>query len=303
MEKEKRKKLKRKRIKKSITICAVLSIVIGGFAFLFSRSIIGSTITGIFALAFLITYIIVRTRLKNYKKIKKMEDIFPDFLQLMASNLRAGLTVDRALLASSRKEFAPLNIEINAVGKEILTGNDIQKSLKTMSERIKSDKISKTVNIINSGLASGGNLAVLLEETAFNMRERGFVEKKAASSVLMYVIFTLFAIGVGAPILFSLSSVMVEVLSRILSTLPELEETTRVPFTLTGINVSVNFIIYFSLAFMVATNILGSLVIGLVSKGQEKEGVKFMIPLILLSVAIFFILRLIVGNYISGTIG
>jgi len=56
---------------------------------------------------------------------EKIETVFPDFLQLVASNLRAGITVDRAMLLSARPEFAPLDKEILQSGRDISTGKPI----------------------------------------------------------------------------------------------------------------------------------------------------------------------------------
>src|SRR3989344_1966455 len=43
--------------------------------------------------------------LKASSQVHKMENAFPDFIQLMASNLRSGMTIDRAFLLSARPEF------------------------------------------------------------------------------------------------------------------------------------------------------------------------------------------------------
>lgn len=245
-------------------------------------------------------YFYLRNKLREAGKIKKIESAFPDFLQLMASNLRAGMTIDKAMLISSRPEFAPLDKEILIVGKDIATGRDIEAALLDMSKRIKSEKISKTVLLIISGIRAGGNLAILLEETATNMRERSFVEKRAASSVLMYVIFIFLASSVGAPVLFSLSSVLVETLTNLLSGIPAVETSMNVPFTLSSVNISVNFIKYFSLVFIIVTNILASLVLGLVSKGEEREGLKYLIPMLAISIIIFFAIRFSLSGVLAG---
>ena len=64
-------------------------------------------------------YLVIRKKLLYYNRIKKMELAFPDFISLMASNLRAGMTIDRALVLSARKEFDPLDKEILQVGKDM----------------------------------------------------------------------------------------------------------------------------------------------------------------------------------------
>src|SRR3989344_5515625 len=62
-------------------------------------------------------------------KARFAEKVLPDALQLMASNLKAGMTVDRALLFSARPEFGPLQDELNIVGKEITTGKEVGEAL------------------------------------------------------------------------------------------------------------------------------------------------------------------------------
>src|SRR3989344_3916780 len=217
----------------------VFSIILAPIAYLFTKNI---KYSGIAFLAFFILiemYFLIKELLKKSAKIKKMEDVFPDFIELMASNLRAGMTIDKALLLSSRKEFSPLDEEILNLGKDIITGKETTRALSSMANRIKSDKIRKTIDLINSGMRSGGNLSILLEDTAVSMRERLFIEKKAASNVLMYVIFIFFATAVGASILFGLSSVLVEVMTRILANSGiDTQFSTKLPFSISQVTVS-----------------------------------------------------------------
>ena len=48
--------------------------------------------------------------LVSESKGRYVEKILPDALQLIASNIKAGLTTESALVASSRPEFGPLGI-------------------------------------------------------------------------------------------------------------------------------------------------------------------------------------------------
>jgi len=250
-------------------------------------------------------YLHFQEKLKELGRKKRIESVFPDFLQLMATNLRAGMTIDRAMLFSSRPEFAPLDQEILQTGKDIATGKSMETALIDMSKRTKSEKIHKTMLLVISGIRAGGNLATLLEETSVNIRERSFVEKKAAGNVLMYVIFIFVAASIGAPVLFSLSSLLVETLVNVLSGLPDLQTTSQanLPFTLSSVNVSINFIKYFSLVFIIVINILASLILGLVSKGEEKEGIRYMVPMLAVSMVTFFLVKILLSNFISGFFG
>jgi len=239
-------------------------------------------------------------------KAKFVEDILPDALQLMASNLKAGLTTDKALLLSARPEFGPFQEEINLVGKEITMGKDIGKALLSMSDRLKSEKLEKTVLLINSGLKSGGQLASLLEQTAKNLRQERLVDDKIRANVMMYVIFIFVAVGFGAPMLFGLSTFLVEVLTENMGML-ELPQgsaaTATLPISFSEINISIDFIVRFAIIVLLTTSVLGSLVIGLIAKGKEKQGIKYIPILALFSLAVFFIIRFLIKNLLSGLFG
>jgi archaeal flagellar protein FlaJ len=282
----------------------ILAIIIAIITYVLTKKPVNALIAGAIGGAMCFAYILARKKLLQVQQIKKMESAFPDFLQLVASNLRAGITIDRALVISSRKEFAPLDAEINQLGRDLVTGKQIGLAMKEMSQRIKSEKLTKTINLIITGMKSGGDISTLLEETATNMREREFVEKRAASNVLMYVILIFFGASVGAPALFGLSTVLVGVLKKILGNIPPTPSTgATLPFAMTNINISVTFITYFAIVFLIAINILASLVIGLVQKGDEKEGVRFILPMVLISITVFLVIRIALTGYFSSLVG
>ena len=302
MPKQKKENEKAKKIRRYLISVVVVSLAIGLISIFFTKSLKISGIVILIVFALINTYFIARELLKKSAKIKKMEDVFPDFIELMASNLRAGMTIDKAMLLSSRKEFSPLDEEILILGKDIMTGKELTQALIEMGRKIKSEKIIKTINVINSGIRSGGNLAILLEQTATNMRERNFVEKRAASNVLMYVIFIFFAVAIGAPLLFSLSTVLVQVLTTILADIPSIDTSINLPIALTGVSISTRFILYFAIIFITVIDILASFLLGLVSKGEEKQGFKYMAPLTALSITIFFVIRSFLNSYFEGII-
>jgi archaeal flagellar protein FlaJ len=291
--------------RKNIIIGIILGVIISSAVLIFYKNPILSVILFfvVFGLILLSDYL--KIKLRESSKIKKIELIFPDFLQLMASNLRAGMTIDRALLMSSRPEFFPLDREIINVGKDIATGKPLENSLNDMAKRIKSESIEKTVFLIISGIKAGGNLSILLEETSKNMRKRGFVEKRAASNVLMYVIFIFVAACIGAPALFSLSGLMVDTLTNTINSMQSAGsmQQSSLPFSFSAVSISINFIIYFSVSFIIVTDILASLILGLVGKGEEREGVKYILPMIAVSLIIFFGLRYLLSGFVFKLMG
>lgn len=279
---------------------SLILTIISFFLFYFININLGYTFL-VFVIVNIFFYL--QTGMKASSRIKKMEEIFPDVISLMASNLRAGITIDKSFLLSARPEFYPLDKEILAAGNEISTGKDIVSSLREMVKRIDSKKIEKIIMLIISGLRAGGNIADLLEETSRNMKEKEILEKKTASTTLMYVIFIFFAVSVGAPALFGLSSVLVEIVLNLTSKMPDMSGAqSGLPFTFSSISISLNFIIYFSIVFIIVTDFISCFIIGIVSKGDSKSGLKFFFPILGISLTIFFLIRTILGKILMSTI-
>jgi len=281
----------------------LLALIVGVLIIVIKKNIVSSVIGFVVSFILFLIFVRVKNSLDKSARIKGMEEVFPDFLQLVAGNLRAGITVDKSILISARKEFGLLDKQIMRVGRDITTGRSTEIALSDMARRIGSEKISKTIMLINSGLRSGGNLAILLERTASNMRERGFVEKRAASNVLMYEIFIFIAVAIGAPALFALSTILVQTMGGMMSSTPELDSTIanlNVPISFSKISISLDFIVYYSIAFIIVIGVLSSLIIGLVSKGSEKYGLKYLIPILLIGLSIFLLIRYFLSGFVSG---
>lgn len=291
---------KRKRIS---IISVMVSLFISSLVLLINGNPLISIIIFLSILITIFIYFYFKGIFDVSSRIKKIESVFPDFLQLMSSNLRAGMTIDKAILLSSRPEFAPLDEEILKTGKDLATSKNIERALLDLSKRIGSNKIHKTILLVISGIKAGGDLAILLEETSVSMREREFIEKKAYSNVLMYVIFIFLIVSIFAPALFSLSNVLVEVLTKILSNVPETggAGSVSLPFaTLSKVAISTKFTYYFSIVFIITIDLLASLILGLVSKGEEREGIKYFPVILVLSLAVFFLAKIFISNFMAG---
>ena len=283
------------------------------FGFLFSLAfafLVGLFFKSSVLISFLLSFLTFQAMvyfwilLSADSKAKFVENILPDVLQLMASNLRSGLTTDKAFLLSARPEFGPFQDEINKVGKEITLGKGIDEALFDLGKKIKSEKLNKTVILIVSGIKAGGELASLLEQTARNLRRAAIVDNRIRANVMMYVIFIFVAICFGAPLLFGLSSFLVEVLTQNLGSI-QIPQTAQMnmPINISEITIKPEFVITFSIVFLITSSIMGSLILGLISKGREREGVKYIPIIILCSLLVFFVTRFLIKNMLGGLFG
>ena len=235
------------------------------------------------------------------KKAALIEESLPDALQLMASNLRAGMTPSKALLLSSRPEFGPLKNEIDIVGRKVTLGKNVGTALIEMAKHVRSRRLFRAVELINSGLDSGGSLATLLEATSSHLREQFLVDKKIKASITMYVIFIFSAAAIITPVLLGLSSFLVEVLHGSLAQIeiPSAALAT-LPIKPASSAITIQFLLSYIIIFLVTNCFLASLILGLIKKGRKREGMHYFIPMILLAVPLFLLSRYAIRTALQG---
>jgi flagellar protein FlaJ len=235
-----------------------------------------------------------------------VDEVLPDALQLMSSNIRAGLTTDKALLMAARPEFGPLEYEIRRIGKETIAGKTLTEALQKMNDRIRSRNLERTVDLIIQSIKSGGKLADLLDQTATDLRDQQIVQKEISASVLMYVFFILIAIGIGAPALFSMSSFLVTLLTKnmemISKDLPaNMADVSRaLPISITTVRIKPDFIRTYSLIALTASSFFGSIVVGLIMSGEEKQGLKYFPILLTIAISLFLLGGWVLNKTLGG---
>ncbi len=272
-----------------------------GFIFLFDFSL--SFILALFFMLFfkinyLLSFIVIfflvdaisymSLHFKADAKARFVEKVLPDVLRLMAGNLKAGITTDKAFILSARPEFGIFKKEIIKIGKEIATGKDMGESLMDVTKRVRSAKLKNVFELIVSGLKTGGQLSDLLEQTAQDLTNQKIIERKIRSNVKLYVIFISIAITIAAPIMYALSIFLAEVLTQQMVAIDLGALASSVPFAIDG-SLDLVPITRFVLISILTTVFFGSLVLGQISKGDEKEGLHHIPLLVVSSLSLFFL--------------
>jgi len=236
------------------------------------------------------------------KNAEFVESVLPDALQLMAANIRSGLTPDRALLFSARPEFGILEKEIRLAASKAIAGESLEDALLSIGERIKSRLVSRTFKLIVDGMRKGGELVNLLEQTSEDMREIKLLKKEISAQVGMYAIFILIATGIASPLLFSLSSYLIQTMYSVgkAINIQGAESYTAIGFLKLSIGgVSPSFIQLYALLMMFSSSIFGSLLVGILQSGKEKAGLKYVPFLATANFLIFFLVQIFLAQIIG----
>ncbi len=281
----------------SLAASIAISVII-----LFAFSLPASTLTiiAISIYGILLGMFYLWLNLKADKIAREVETALPDALQLMAMNLKAGMTTERAILMATHHEFGPLERELTKVSKQVLSGKDIKDALLEMTERVRSSVLHRTVSILAEGIEAGGELSDLLNKTAEDLRNQRLIQQEIQANVMMYAIFIFFAAGIGAPLLYSISTFLVDVLGKQFARF-DVSQTAAagVTFFRGRINLSSNFLLLFSFIALLITSVFSSLIIGIIKSGREKDGLKFIPIMILVSFVIFIAVRIFVANMLK----
>ena len=243
----------------------------------------------------------VAVDLKIFKRKVDIEDVLPDFLQLTASNIKAGMTIDKALWFAVRPKFGVLAKEIELVAKETMSGVDLNEALQKFASRYDSMMLKRTINMLNEGISAGGEIGDLLDRIAIDIQEQKSLNKEMSANVTTYVIFISFATMFAAPLLFALSGVLISVVQNLASTLGEatIGASTGIPITFSGTGISQSDFRIFATVSIIISSFFSAIMVSTIKRGNAKYGVKFIPVFIMVPLLIYFVAQNLSTRLIS----
>jgi flagellar protein FlaJ len=130
------------------------------------------------------------------KRIRKIDDRFPDFVRDLAESRRAGMTFTKAIMYSSEGNYGVLTPEIQKIARQISWGSSVDNALKAFARRIDTKLISRAVSLIIEASRSGGNVADVLDAASRDTREIKLIESERRANMLSYVAVIYVGMGV-----------------------------------------------------------------------------------------------------------
>lgn len=252
----------------------------------------------LFLIAALWVIFYVAVDLKIFKRKVDIEEVLPDFLQLAASNINAGMTIDRALWYAVRPRFGVLANEIEIIAKDTMSGADLKKSLEKFAARYDSATLKRTVNMINEGIEAGGKIGDLLNRIALDIQEQKAMLNEMSANVTTYVIFITFATIVAAPLLFSLAGVLIDVVQNLGSSLGSVSNVASgagIPLTFSGTGVTKSDFKIFAIISLMMTSLFSAMMTSTIKKGNVQSGIKYIPIYIAISITLY-----IIGQGLAG---
>ena len=109
---------------------------------------------------------------------KSFEEELPDFLLLMASSLRSGLSFQQAVDSTASEGTGEVSRQMRRALSEVQMGSTIEDALTRVSDRMQSEDLKWTVTALAIQREVGGNLSNILETAAQTIKSRAELRRE-----------------------------------------------------------------------------------------------------------------------------
>lgn len=118
------------------------------------------------------------------KRKAAIQRALPDFLDMLASTVQAGLGFNAALAHAVEVATGPLGEEIKAALSEVRMGRSKADALRAMSDRVKQDQLTSVVTAVVQAERLGSNMADILDELAEEVRNRRMMRAEELANMM-----------------------------------------------------------------------------------------------------------------------
>lgn len=163
-------------------------------------------------------FLIYYPKIKEQKSYSDLNRELPYALRHMGIELKSGKGLHDTLLTIRNSDYGSFSKEINRVLEEVKYGKSTEDSLLEMSERIKSEGLTRAIQQIVSTLRVGGNLAysldIIAKDISFEMQIKlKEYSQKLNSFILIYTFIAILTPVISLIMLMAGSTVMGDVIS------------------------------------------------------------------------------------------
>ena len=210
---------------------------------------------------------------KQEQNTSKIEQSAPDFLRQLSSMLKVGLSFENAMEDMSKYGQGPLYDEMRRAILEIRMGRNFDEAWIAMSKRLNSRELERIFIIILDGRRSGSSMADVIMNVSDDLRDLLAIKRERKSSVMMAVMFLIISAVIATP--FALG--MVSVYAQFMESFGQVSDLVAIA------PVAGQF-------YLIIHSLLIGLIISVIMYGSFKKGIKFSVPIVVVSYGIFYLI-------------
>lgn len=282
-----------------------LFIILAFSLYFLGFEILESWGAGIGAAVLYVVFIFLYIEYKIDQRKTQVEVMLPDFFQIVAANLRSGISMERAMLLAARPEFGSLSDDVKEMSRRVFGGQTLEASLQEFAARYRSYQLQHAVRMIVEALRYGGAMSDLIGQIGRDVRNQQLIQKEVQGQLLMYTIFVAFAGLIAAPVLYGLTSQMIvvtdSVWNGILQSNPNGLPTTGVSFLRPSPpKITPETYRNFSYIAIIVITGFASLIMSAISTGSPLKGLRFMPIFIIVGIVVFLVVQSVIGGLFSS---
>lgn len=179
-----------------VIIGFALVIIIADFVF-FRQQKLFFFILGIAVLIALLPFLIATSI--EVGREKEKEDMFLEFTRSLVENVKAGTPISKSIINLQNKDFGSLTPHIQKLANQIALGIPVKQAFGIFAKDIGNKIVSRAVTLISEAEQAGGVIDTILESVAKSVTETEDVKKEQKAAVYNlvmqgYIIFFIFII-------------------------------------------------------------------------------------------------------------
>ena len=237
----------------------------------------------------------------SQKRADEVNNELPNALSSIAGSLRAGMTPFYAVKAASIGEFGLLGEEFKRATNRAIGVKPFTHYLLDIPNRVNSSQLNRSLRLFVSSLRSGGHVTELLDELAEDMTQRFALKNELLTYMKTNVMFIMFIIIIGTPLLLSISLYFLDTVTEIQQSNAGALSDDNFSLGLGGeIAITSAFLLNVSYVMIFLTGILACFFLGGVMDGDIKKGLRYAPYLILGPYILFFIARFLMTSLLGG---
>jgi tight adherence protein B len=180
-------------------VVLILSMAVSGFAV--GLLLLGGALAGAIVALVTIVGAKVVVKVKTSRRRRRFAEQLHEALQMLASSLRAGHSIARAIETVAHDSDSPISEELARAVNENRLGRDLVASLENVAARMESEDFQWTAQAIATQRETGGNLNEVLDQVAETIRERSHIRQQvfalsAEGRISAYILMAL-PVGIG----------------------------------------------------------------------------------------------------------
>ena len=129
--------------------------------------------------------------------LREKESMFLEFSRNLVDNVKAGTPISRAIINLKSKDYGELNPYINKLANQISIGISIKTAFQTFADDLNSQTISRAITIISESEKAGGQIEDILDSVVNSISQIEKLKKERRSVIYNlvvqgYIIFLIF---------------------------------------------------------------------------------------------------------------